>query len=187
MKLIKLAALSVILSSSLANAKIFRNAYISFEMPESWNCNLEQTEWVCRSEQGKEAKEAIIILTAKEVGPTDSLALYEGHLNTPMALQLRGREPERMIQVGWGTEPVKTYPVDILVRAYDRSGLISDISQVLLNEKMNVVALQTSTSKEDNTATLNLTVEVPGLDELGRLLGRISQLPNIIEVRRQRH
>ena len=92
MKLLKLAALSVILSSSLANAKIFRNAYISFEMPESWNCNLEQTEWVCRSEQGKEAKEAIIILTAKEVGPTDSLALYEGHLNTPMALQLRGGE-----------------------------------------------------------------------------------------------
>ncbi len=105
----------------------------------------------------------------------------------PTALQLRSREPERMIQVGWGTEPIKTYPVDVLVRAYDRSGLISDISQVLLNEKMNVVALQTSTSKEDNTATLNLTVEVPGLDELGRLLGRISQLPNIIEVRRQRH
>ncbi|WBE26599.1 GTP diphosphokinase [Denitrificimonas caeni] len=103
------------------------------------------------------------------------------------ALQLSSREPERMIQVGWGAEPVKTYPVDVLVRAYDRSGLLSDISQVLLNEKMNIVALQTSTSKEDNTAMINLTVEVPGLDELGRLLGRISQLPNIIEVRRQRH
>lgn len=104
-----------------------------------------------------------------------------------MALQLTGREPERMIQVGWGTEPVKTYPVDVLVRAYDRSGLLSDISQVLFNEKMNIVALHTSTNKEDNTATIQVTVEVPGLDELGRLLGRISQLPNIIEVRRQRH
>ena len=103
------------------------------------------------------------------------------------ALQLTGREPERMIQVGWGTEPVKTYPVDVLVRAYDRSGLLSDISQVLFNEKMNIVALHTTTSKEDNTATIQITVEVPGLDELGRLLGRISQLPNIIEVRRQRH
>ena len=103
------------------------------------------------------------------------------------ALQLSSREPERMIQVGWGTEPVKTYPVDVLVRAYDRSGLLSDISQVLLNEKMNIVALNTAGVKEDNIAIINLTVEVPGLDELGRLLGRISQLPNIIEVRRQRH
>ena len=103
------------------------------------------------------------------------------------ALQLRSREPERMIQVGWGTEPVKTYPVDVLIRAYDRSGLLSDVSQVLLNEKMNIVALNTTVVKEDNIAIINLTVEVPGLDELGRLLGRISQLPNIIEVRRQRH
>ncbi len=105
----------------------------------------------------------------------------------PMALQLSGREPERMIQVGWGAEPVKTYPVDVLIRAYDRSGLLSDISQVLLNEKMNIVALNTSVVKEDNIAVINLTVEVQGLDELGRLLGRISQVPNVIEVRRQRH
>ncbi|MDY0205729.1 MAG: GTP diphosphokinase [Pseudomonas sp.] len=104
-----------------------------------------------------------------------------------MALQLSSREPERMIQVGWGTEPVKTYPVDVLIRAYDRSGLLSDVSQVLLNEKMNIVALNTSAVQEDNIAVINLTVEVPGLDELGRLLGRISQLPNVIEVRRQRH
>ena len=104
-----------------------------------------------------------------------------------MALQLSGREPERMIQVGWGAEPVKTYPVDVLIRAYDRPGLLSDVSQVLLNEKMNIVALNTSTIKEDNMAVINLTVEVPGLDELGRLLGRISQLPNVVEVRRQRH
>lgn len=92
MKLIKLAALTMILATSTANAKVFRNAYISFEMPESWNCNLEQTEWVCRSEQSKESKEAIIILTAKEVGPTDSIPLYESHLNEPMAIQLRGGE-----------------------------------------------------------------------------------------------
>ena len=70
----------LLIISSLAEAKVFRNAYISFEMPDAWKCNLEQTEWVCRSELNKEAKEAIIILTAKEVGPTDSLQLYEGHL-----------------------------------------------------------------------------------------------------------
>ncbi|MFA5979585.1 MAG: hypothetical protein WC818_15195, partial [Pseudomonas sp.] len=39
---------------------------------------------------------------------------------------------------------------------------------------------------EDNTALMSLTIEIPGLDALGRLLGRISQLPNIIETRRNR-
>lgn len=84
-----LMALVSILLTSVGHAKAFRNAYISFELPQSWNCNLEQTEWVCRSENAKESKEAIIILTAKEVGPTDSFPLYEGHLNSPITLNLK--------------------------------------------------------------------------------------------------
>jgi len=102
------------------------------------------------------------------------------------ALQLAGREPERMIQVSWGPVPVQTYPVDIVIRAYDRSGLLRDVSQVLLNERINVLAVNTRSNKEDNTALMSLTIEIPGLDALGRLLGRISQLPNIIETRRNR-
>ncbi|WP_027897056.1 GTP diphosphokinase [Zestomonas thermotolerans] len=101
-------------------------------------------------------------------------------------LQLASREPERIIQVSWGPEPVQTYPVDILIRAYDRAGLLRDVSQVLLNEKINVLAVNTRSDKEDNTATMSLTIEIPGLDALGRLLGRIAQLPNIIEARRNK-
>ncbi|WP_040262394.1 GTP diphosphokinase [Pseudomonas massiliensis] len=101
-------------------------------------------------------------------------------------LQLSAKEPERIIQVSWGPVPVLTYPVDILIRAYDRSGLLRDVSQVLLNERINVLAVNTRSNKEDNTAQMSLTIEIPGLDALGRLLGRISQLPNIIEARRNR-
>jgi GTP pyrophosphokinase len=101
-------------------------------------------------------------------------------------LQLAGKEPERMIQVSWGPVPVQTYPVDISIRAFDRSGLLRDVSQILLNEKINVLAVNTRSNKEDNTANMSLTIEIPGLDALSRLLGRIAQLPNIIEVRRQR-
>ena len=101
-------------------------------------------------------------------------------------LQLAGREPERIIQVSWGPVPVQTYPVDIVIRAYDRSGLLRDVSQLLLNERLNVLAVNTRSNKEDNTASMSLTIEIPGLDALGRLLGRISQLPNIIEARRSR-
>ncbi|MNJ98428.1 hypothetical protein D3C87_161940 [compost metagenome] len=90
MKFLAFTSLAVILLSFSAQAKVFRNAYIAFEMPDTWKCNLEQTEWVCRSEQSKESKEAIIILTAKEVGPTDTFPLYESHLNSPIALNLKG-------------------------------------------------------------------------------------------------
>ena len=79
------AFIIILIFSQMASAKVFRNAYISFEMPDSWNCQLEQTEWVCRSTDAKETREAIIILTAKEVGPTDNFGLYENHLNNPIS------------------------------------------------------------------------------------------------------
>jgi len=101
-------------------------------------------------------------------------------------LQLAEREPQRIISVDWGRAQPKTWPVDILIRAFDRTGLIRDISQILLNEKINVLGLNTQTSSSDGTATMALTLEVPSLDALGRLLSRIAQLPNIIEARRQR-
>ncbi len=70
--------------SNVAQAKQFKNAYISFEIPERWNCVLEATEWVCRSQDTNESKEAIIVLTAKEVGPSDSLQIYENHMKNPI-------------------------------------------------------------------------------------------------------
>lgn len=73
----------------ISHAKQFKNAYISFEIPERWECQLEATEWVCRSTDSNESKEAIIILTAKEVGPSDSLSIYEGHLKKPIAATLK--------------------------------------------------------------------------------------------------
>ncbi len=74
---------SSLLMSSLSQAKVFRNAYISFELPPNWKCHLEETEWLCRSQYRKQAKEAIIIITAKEVGPSDSFGAYKRHLKTP--------------------------------------------------------------------------------------------------------
>jgi len=88
-----LASLAIILSTFNADAKVFRNAYVSFELPDTWKCVLEHTEWVCRSETTKESKEAIIILTAKEVGPTDSFDAYTQHLATPQPAQSRAGSP----------------------------------------------------------------------------------------------
>lgn len=75
------------LVASTGFARNFKNAYISFEMLDTWKCNLEQTEWVCRAEDPQEAKEAVIILTAKEKGPTDTFPLYESHMSNPVITQ----------------------------------------------------------------------------------------------------
>lgn len=75
-------------------AKTFRNAYVSFDLAERWDCTLEQTEWVCRTGGGTgDNREAIIILTAKEVGPSDSLTAYEAHLKTPRSIFSRTGQP----------------------------------------------------------------------------------------------
>ncbi|MBC7465790.1 MAG: hypothetical protein H7256_07345 [Bdellovibrio sp.] len=58
-------------------------------MLDTWKCNLEQTEWVCRAEDPQEAKEAVIILTAKEKGPTDTFPLYESHMNNSISTPSR--------------------------------------------------------------------------------------------------
>ena len=72
-----------LLTSSWSQAKTFRNAYVSFELPPNWKCHLEQTEWICRSQNQQQSREAIIIITAKEEGPSDSLNSYMRHLKTP--------------------------------------------------------------------------------------------------------
>ncbi len=83
-------AVAVILTSLAVDAKVFRNAYVTFELSDNWKCVLEHTEWVCRSEVDKESKEAVIILTAKEVGPTDSLEAYTQHLANPATKNTAG-------------------------------------------------------------------------------------------------
>ncbi|WP_419834582.1 GTP diphosphokinase [Endozoicomonas atrinae] len=102
------------------------------------------------------------------------------------ALSLRSREPERLIEVNWGTKPDYSYPVDVIITAYDRPGLLRDITMVLANDKVNVLSMQTRTSKEEHLASMLLTMEVPSLESLGRLLARVSQLPNVIDAVRHR-
>ncbi|WP_299231759.1 GTP diphosphokinase [uncultured Halomonas sp.] len=104
----------------------------------------------------------------------------------PNILQLSVDEPQRIIEVEWGERARTQYPVNIEVQAWDRSGLLRDVTGVLGNEKVNVLAVNTLTDTDDGIARLTITVEVDGLESLGRLFSRIQQLPNVIEVRRLR-
>lgn len=95
------------------------------------------------------------------------------------------RQKQRFLQVSWGNATREYYLVDILIKAFDRPGLLRDVTSLLANEKAHVFALQTQTNKQNNTSYITLTVEIDGLNSLSRLLTKLGQVPNILEARRQ--
>lgn len=100
------------------------------------------------------------------------------------ALQLQHNDPERIIEVNWGDTPARVHEVDIEVLAYDRSGLLRDVTTLLANARIDVVAVNTQSDRSANTARMMLTIEITGLEALGGLLGRIVRLPNVISAAR---
>ncbi|MDY6828747.1 MAG: GTP diphosphokinase [Pseudomonadota bacterium] len=99
-------------------------------------------------------------------------------------IQLEDSEPRRIVAVEWGEQPADNYPVDILIEAIDREGLLRDVSTVLARESINVVSVNTQSHRQTHTANMKLTIEVPSFETLGRALAAISQLPNVIDARR---
>jgi len=94
---------------------------------------------------------------------------------------LRLKERERVIKVTWG-EPHQTYPVAVAVKAYDRQGLMNDISIILGNEEVNLIDIDIKFSH--NMATINMVLEVGDISQLSRVLTRIENLPNVLEAHR---
>ena len=103
----------------------------------------------------------------------------------PNVLRLKEEDRDRLIDVEWGASPANLYPVDIQIRAWDRQGLLRDISAVLANDKINVIEVRTRTDRKDMMAHMELSLEVADIGQLSRVLGRIGQLPNILEVKRK--
>lgn len=96
---------------------------------------------------------------------------------------LRSEDRERIIKVSWGIAP-KTYPVPVVIKAYDRQGLMGDISTVLGEEGINILDVNMKVSQ--HLASLNLILEVGDIAQLSRVLTRIENLPNVTEAVRVR-
>lgn len=96
---------------------------------------------------------------------------------------LRVKEPERLIQASWG-KAEKLYPVPIQLTAYDRQGLMLDISSIISGEPVRLVDLSMFTRQ--NVVKVNLMLEVRSITELSRILARLENLPNVIEAIRVR-
>jgi len=101
-------------------------------------------------------------------------------------LRLRDAQPQRVLAVDWGRpSPERKFPVAVVIQAFDRKGLARDVSAVLADEHISIAAMNVVTNPAENTAQVDLTVTVHGLDELSRLLSRFAGLPNVIGARRR--
>jgi GTP pyrophosphokinase len=94
---------------------------------------------------------------------------------------LRCRESERLIEVDWGASE-ETHPVMIRITAYDRGGLLRDIAAVVTAENISMSSVSVSTQR--NVATLFATLQIANIDQLSRVLTKLDQIPNVVEVQR---
>lgn len=90
----------------------------------------------------------------------------------------------RWIALSWkGMKQEQVYPVTIEVRAFDRSGLLHDLSGVVSEEGVNMSSVS-SRSRRDNTALVTATLEIGNANQLSRILNKIERLPNVLDARR---
>ncbi len=106
--------------------------------------------------------------------------------NCSNALRHHNEHDERLIEVSWGAQTGQAYPVEVEVIAYDRAGLLRDITSLLANEKINVLGLSTVTDKQ-HIAHMTFTLDIPNIETLSRILALLDQIPNVAEVHRRAH
>jgi len=97
---------------------------------------------------------------------------------------MRIRDRERLVKVSWG-ETKSTYPVPVRIKAYDRNGLMRDISTVLAEENVGMAKVKVDVNKK-NLAVFELTIEVRDLANLSKVLDRLENLVNVVEAKRVR-
>ena len=93
------------------------------------------------------------------------------------------RQPERLIEVAWGATGAGSYPADVFVLANDRQGLLRDISEVFAREKLNVVGVNTASTR--GQATMQFTIEVNDAGAVRRALAQVAEVKGVVAARRR--
>ena len=107
------------------------------------------------------------------------------HVHRHDCLQtLRADVYGRLMRLEWTDEVKVTFPVTIEILAYDRFGLLHDVTGILMREQTNVLSVTTHSDKQSNRVDLKMVIEVPQLNQLLKTLERIQQLPNVMSAKR---
>jgi GTP pyrophosphokinase len=95
------------------------------------------------------------------------------------------KETERLVQVDWGPrDEQQLYPVNIVIEAWDRAGLLRDVAIAVSEERVSMASASADTHS-DGRATLTATLRIAGIDQLSRVFARIERVKGVLEVRRR--
>jgi len=100
-------------------------------------------------------------------------------------LGLNQRHPERIVEISWGQSDSAAYPVDLSVHAFDRSGLIRDITSLLADDEANVTDLKSHSDRDSMQVVMEISIEIKDLPTLSAVITKLEQLPNVVSVRRK--
>ncbi|HUG15640.1 MAG TPA: bifunctional (p)ppGpp synthetase/guanosine-3',5'-bis(diphosphate) 3'-pyrophosphohydrolase [Thermomicrobiales bacterium] len=93
-------------------------------------------------------------------------------------------EEGRQVPVSWGDQAAQSYPVSVRLEAWDRVGLLRDITALVADEKVNMLSVLTNVH-EDRTVTVLMTIEVGGVTQLSRVLQKLEAVRDVFDVRRE--
>ncbi len=104
----------------------------------------------------------------------------------PVVRKMDAQNKARLVDVGWAdTQQESRFLVDIQVLAGDRKGLLRDISSVFANAEIDVLGVNTQSDRRSDRASMRFTTEVSDMAQLSRVMDRLAQVPDVIDVRRQ--
>lgn len=98
--------------------------------------------------------------------------------------ELQSHAPERIVDAVWGESYSAGYSLVVRVTANDRSGLLRDITTILANEKVNVLGVTSRSDTKQQLATIDMDIEIYNQQVLGRVLGKLNQVPDVMDARR---
>jgi len=93
-------------------------------------------------------------------------------------------QPERLVEVQWGSDSNQGYQASVKIIGSDRQGLLRDISTIIANEKVSIVGMESNTDKAKQIMVMNIQMEVTSSELLSRVLDKLQQLDDVTQVKR---
>lgn len=102
----------------------------------------------------------------------------------PSLARLARRDPDRVIEVEWGKAAARAYEVDVELHGYDRKGLQKDVTSVISNASVHIIASSSRVFTRTGEVEMRFTLRVRDFEQLSTLLDRLVALPNVVDARR---
>ena len=92
-------------------------------------------------------------------------------------------DPQKVVDVSWGTSNGVAYMAEIQVKTEDKSGILSDVMNILMDSKLPLNALNAKSAK-GNLAYININIKIDTVEQLKELMKKIKRVPGVLDVYR---